>query len=572
MQPHKGRNTTGPCTCNSSSVTPEIPELLLASTTENTFNALASTPSSVSSRRCRARAARIPGRRRGRIWRGRRGPGRQPRRGRAGSRGEPERASLRCAWHCGSGRRGGCGGCGRSLPEPRGSPAPPGPARPGPRGAPAVRAINSRWRRHPPPPPARRHFVSSSRHLRAPPGRARGPSPAPLASPRARSHPPPLRVPHATSPAAPGRAGRAGPAGAEPAARSCGGALARPSCGLLAACAAACAGRGRPGPGGRQGPARGSYRAGGGRRRSLGAASLSATGPSAAAAAAAAAGRAGGREGREGPSSELSGSGQAPRAGPAVSTSRHCPREPRSRRKGARRHRRLGPSARPPAGAGAAERAGGLCGAGEAAVGAAGRGRRGGARFRGSSCRRLRRGSAALRCPGLGVRPRSAAVPRDPLPARPLHAGRAPPRASRPAARPGPGARTGGSAASPRAWTRVCTAGTTFLGAGTPRWDGRGPRAAGGAASGHPGAGCGCRRESPGPTRTAESSGVRCRTPGPHGEHGRRSAGATGTHVTAESGRWRWWFAFWGLWKIGHNLALKPKACLELFSHPYRKS
>ncbi|XP_037999840.1 translation initiation factor IF-2-like [Motacilla alba alba] len=287
-------------------------------------------------------------------------------------------------------------------------------------------------------PPARRHFVSSSRHLRAPPGRARGPSPAPLASPRAFSHPPPLRVPHATSPAAPGRAGRAGPAGAEPAARSCGGALARPSCGLLAACAAACAGRGRPGPGGRQGPARSSYRAGGGRRRSLGAASLSATGPSAAAAAAAAAGRAGGREGREGPSSELSGSGQAPRAGPAVSTSRHCPREPRSRRKGARRHRRLGPPARPPAGAGAAERAGGLCGAGEAAVGAAGRGQRGGARSRGSSCRRLRRGSAAPRRPGLGVRPRSTAVPRDPVPARPLHTGRAPParRQARGPARP----------------------------------------------------------------------------------------------------------------------------------------
>lgn len=35
MQPHKGRNTTGLWTCSSSSVTPEIPELLLASTTEN---------------------------------------------------------------------------------------------------------------------------------------------------------------------------------------------------------------------------------------------------------------------------------------------------------------------------------------------------------------------------------------------------------------------------------------------------------------------------------------------------------------------------------------------------------
>ncbi|XP_074390707.1 uncharacterized protein LOC113458918 isoform X2 [Zonotrichia albicollis] len=225
-------------------------------------------------------------------------------------------------------------------------------------------------------------------------------------------------------------------------------------------------------------------RAGGGRRRSLGAASLSATGPSAAAAAAAAAGRAGGREGREGPSSELSGSGQAPRAGPAVSTSRHCPREPRSRRKGARRHRRLGPLARPPAGAGAAERAGGLCGAGEAAVGAAGRGRRGGARSRGSSCRRLRRGSAAPRRLGLGVRPRSAAVPRGPLSARPLHTGRAPParRQARGPARPrSAGRRLRGPAAGldsgVRGGERILGRGDSALGwtrAEGRRWSGLG--------------------------------------------------------------------------------------------------
>lgn len=96
-------------------------------------------------------------------------------------------------------------------------------------------------------------------------------------------------------------------------------------------------------------------------------------------------------------------------------------------------------AARPPAGAGAAEWAGGLCGAGEAAVGAAGRGRRrGGARSRASSCRRLRRGSAAPRRPGFSVCPRSTVVPRDPHPARPLHAGRAPParRRARGPARP----------------------------------------------------------------------------------------------------------------------------------------
>ncbi|XP_064502864.1 collagen alpha-1(I) chain-like [Pseudopipra pipra] len=315
-------------------------------------------------------------------------------------------------------------------------------------------------------PPARRHFVSSSRHLRTPPGRARGPSPAPLAPSRAHSHPPPLRTPHAAPPAAPGRAGSAGPAGAEPAARSCGGALARPSCGLLAACAAACAGRGRPGPGERRGPARGSYLAGGGRRRSLGAASLSATGPSAAAAAAAAAGRAGGREGREGPSSELSGSGQAPRAGPAVSTSRHCPREPRSRRKGARRRRRLGPPARPrgpgrPGGPGACVRGGRSGGRGDGA----------GAARRRSVPRLLlpppppRLGRAAP--PGARRAPPGARrCPGTPAPPGPSMPGQSLPRSARPAARPGPAVRSGDSAAPPRDWTRGYAAGSGFLGCG----------------------------------------------------------------------------------------------------------
>lgn len=93
------------------------------------------------------------------------------------------------------------------------------------------------------------------------------------------------------------------------------------------------AGRGRPGPGRAAGPSPGAaYRAGGGRRRSprrgLSQRDWAERGGGGGC------GGAGGREGREGPSSELSGSGQAPRAGPAVSTSRHCPRETQEKAEG----------------------------------------------------------------------------------------------------------------------------------------------------------------------------------------------------------------------------------------------
>lgn len=200
------------------------------------------------------------------------GHGWQPWRGRTGSRHGPESAELPCdslAGRRGGGRSGGegvWGGYGLSLlrslrPAAAMSGARGSPLRPGLRGGTGLwRAINSRWRPAPSaslppslssPPPARRHFVSSSRRSPNPPPPltpSAGPGawhrprpPYPLSGPQ----PPRCRSPHAAAPVAQGRAEPAVPV---PAARSFAGALARPSCGLLGACAAAWCGQGE-GPG-----------------------------------------------------------------------------------------------------------------------------------------------------------------------------------------------------------------------------------------------------------------------------------------------------------------------------------
>lgn len=121
---------------------------------------------------------------------------------------------------------------------------------------------------HPPPraPPFCLLLHTLSEPPSAGPGawhRPRPPPPGPATAPL-RSRPPPAAVP-----AAQGRPGRAENAGPSPAARSGDGALARPTCGLLGACAAACCGQGkaRAGPGGGA-RSRAAYRAGDGRRRS----------------------------------------------------------------------------------------------------------------------------------------------------------------------------------------------------------------------------------------------------------------------------------------------------------------
>lgn len=197
----------------------------------------------------------------------------------------------------GVGRLSLCGACG-PAPRRAGPGAPPS----GPAGLRlgtgyGERLIQDGARRPPPPPPARRHFVSSSTHSPNPlwPGPGPGtdlarlpqdPQPLPSA-------PAPLPPPSPPSRAAPGA--RKTPARAlRPAL------VPKPWRGLPAASSGPAprpaAGRGRPGPGRAAGPAPGLLTvrvAGGGAR--LGAASLSATGPSAAAAAA---GRAGGRGGR----------------------------------------------------------------------------------------------------------------------------------------------------------------------------------------------------------------------------------------------------------------------------------
>ncbi|KAM9020730.1 uncharacterized protein PRD47_004312 isoform 1-T1 [Ara ararauna] len=210
------------------------------------------------------------------------------------------------------------------------------------------------------PPPARRHFVSSSRHSPNPPRPGPGPGtdlarlPLGPQPPPSASAPltPPFPLPRAALGArnAPARVLR--PALVpEPwrglAAASSGPAL-RPG-----------AGRGRPEPGRAAGPSPGAaYRAGGGRRcsprRGLSQRDWAESGGGGC-------GGAGGREGREGPSSELSGSGQAPRAGPAVSTSRHCPRETQEKAEGSAPPPLPAASGQPPAGACAVGRAGGRC-------------------------------------------------------------------------------------------------------------------------------------------------------------------------------------------------------------------
>lgn len=319
----------------------------------------------------------------------------------------------------GVGRLSLCGACG-PAPRRAGPGAPPS----GPAGLRlgtgyGERLIQDGARRPPPPPPRAPPFCLLLHTLSEPPlagpgawHRPRPPPPGPATSPL-RSRPPPAAVP-----AVQGRPGRAENAGPSPAARSGAEALARPTCGLLGACAAACCGQGkaRAGPGGGA-RSRAAYRAGGGRRRSarrgLSQRDWAERGGGC--------GGAGGREGREGPSSELSGSGQAPRAGPAVSTSRHCPRETQEKAEGSAPPPLPAASGQPPAGAGAcAGRGAGKGGGGGGGGGGGdGRGRRGAARRRsaprGSSCRRLRRCSAAKRRSGLCVRPRSgAAVPGTP--------------------------------------------------------------------------------------------------------------------------------------------------------------
>ncbi|KAM4790022.1 uncharacterized protein ACIQIH_003370 [Cyanocitta cristata] len=508
-----------------------------------------------SSRRCRALAAQIPSRRRGRRWRGRRGPGRQPRRGRAGSRRGPERASLRCASQCGSGRRGGCGDCGRSLPEPRGSSAPPGPARAGPRLCERLIQDGAGALRPPRAPP----FCLL---LQTPPS----PPPAGPATPHRPHSPPPgpaathLRSAFLTPPPLPPRAA---PGVRNPPAQSPRPApVAEPWRGLAAASSRPAprpvrAGGGPGRAGGRARPAALTVRVAGGGARS--ARPLSAR-----------LGRArrrrrrlrrGGRAGGEG-GAELGAEWKRP-SSPGRARRQHVTSLPERAQEQAEGSAPPPPlrAARPPAGAGAAERAGGLCGAGEAAVGAAGRGRRGGARSRGSSCRRLRRGSAALLRPGLGVRPRSAAVPRGPLPARPLHAGRAPParRQARGPARPRSagqrlrapaagldsglrgGERLLGCGGSALGWTRA--EGRGLRGLGSPR---RGARLLAGIAGNNKDSGK--QRgavpdpRSPRRTRTALRGG-RC--------HSRNNSTRPGG------------VAFCGLWKIGNNLALKHKPCLQ---------
>lgn len=293
------------------------------------------------------------------------------------------------------------------------------------------------------PPPARRHFVSSSTH--SPNPLRPGPGPG---TDLARLPPDPQPPPSAPAPLPPPSPPlRAAPGARKTPARALRPALVtEPWRGLPAASSGPAprpaAGRERPGPGRAAGPAPGllTVRVTGGGAR-LGAASLSATGPSAAAAAA---GRAGGREGREGPSSELSGSGQAPRAGPAVSTSRHCPRETQEKAEGNASPPLPAASGQPPAGAGACA----WCGAGKGGGGGGG----------GSGGGRGRRGAAALGSPRLLLPPpppllgRQAPLgalraplersggPGDPFPVRPLHTGASP--ALRPLSR-GAGPRPG---------------------------------------------------------------------------------------------------------------------------------
>ncbi|KAM6097731.1 uncharacterized protein LJ206_001112 [Theristicus caerulescens] len=222
-------------------------------------------------------AARIPGRRgdrgAGAPWQeGARlaalaRPHRKP--PRAGKRRAPLRRAGWQAPRRGEGRGGGergekrgwggyglalSGACGPALRRAGPGAPPSGPARPARRHG-LWRAINSRWRPAPSasPPPRAPPFCLLLQTLSEPPSagpgawhRPRPPPPGPATTPLR------FRSPHAVAPAAQGRAGRAEPAGPGPAARSFAGALARPSCGLLGACAAAWCGQGkaRAGPGG----------------------------------------------------------------------------------------------------------------------------------------------------------------------------------------------------------------------------------------------------------------------------------------------------------------------------------
>lgn len=277
--------------------------------------------------------------------------------------------------------------------------------------------------------------------------------------------------------------------------------------------------------------------------------------------------------GREGPSSELSGSGQAPRAGPAVSTSRHCPREPRSRRKGARRRRRLGPPARPrgpgrPSGPGACagrarRRSGRRGGGGAAALGpaappaAASAAARPRCAARGSACT-----PGAQRCPG---------TPSPPDPSMPGECPRPPP-----GPRPGPAPECGPEAPRPRRGLGLGSArrGTGFgvrvfrvRGLRSGADEGRGPRLARPRSPRR-----GARLPAGIAGNNKDSGKQRGAVPGPGSPRRTRTVLHGGHWHSRNSSTRAGGVAFCGLWEIGNNLALKPKACLEGSSHPCNRS